>query len=231
MKAILFGATGMIGQGVLMECLADQEVESVLAVGRGPSNAKHPKVTDLIVADMFDCQSVAPSLGGYDACFFCLGVSSSGMSEADYTRVTYDLTMSVAALVLKANPKLTFCLISGAGADSTEKGSSMWARVKGKTENALLKLGFKAVYTFRPGVVQPMRGIKSRTGWYRALYSSIGWMLPVVKAVLPSSVTTTERVGLAMINAVKKGYSTPFLETRDINRLAGVQPGKIPLQL
>jgi uncharacterized protein YbjT (DUF2867 family) len=231
MKAILFGGTGMIGQGVLMECLADPEVESLLVVGRGPSGAKHPKVVDLVMPDMFDYSGVAETLAGYDACFFCLGVSSAGMSEADYTRVTYDLTMAAAQALLKANPKMTFCFISGASTDSTEKGSAMWARVKGRTENALLRLGFKAAYMFRPALIQPMKGIKSRTASYRAFYAGFGWLLPVVKAVLPSTITTTERLGVAMINAVKKGYATPILETRDINLLAGPQPGKIPLQL
>jgi uncharacterized protein YbjT (DUF2867 family) len=231
MKAILFGGTGMIGQGVLMEALADPDVESLLIVGRGPSGTVHPKVTDLVMPDMFDYSGVGASLSGYDACFFCLGVSSAGMSEGDYTRVTFDLTMAAANALLKANPGMTFCFISGASTDSTEKGSAMWARVKGKTENALLKLGFKAAYMFRPGLIQPMKGIKSRTASYRMFYAAFGWLLPVVKSVIPSTITTTERLGLAMINAVKKGYSTPILETRDINLLAGPQPGKIPLQL
>lgn len=231
MKAILFGASGMIGQGVLLECLADPEVEAVLAVGRSPSNANHPKVTDMVMPDLYDYSAVGDRLKGYDACFFCLGVSSAGMSEADYTKITYDLTMAAAAAVLKANPNLTFCFISGASTDSTEKGSAMWARVKGRAENALLKLGFKKAYMFRPGLIQPLKGIKSRTASYRAFYLAFGWLLPVVKAVLPSTITTTERVGLAMINAVRKGYATPILESRDINLLAGPMPGKIPLQL
>lgn len=231
MKAILFGGTGMIGQGVLMEALADPDVESLLVVGRGPSGTTHPKVTDLVMPDMFDYSGVGASLAGYDACFFCLGVSSAGMNEADYTRVTFDLTMAAANALLKVNPGMTFCFISGASTDSTEKGSAMWARVKGKTENALLKLGFKAAYMFRPGLIQPMKGIKSRTASYRIFYAAFGWLLPVVKSVIPSTITTTERLGLAMINAVKKGYSTPILETRDINLLAGPQQGKIPLQL
>ena len=231
MKAILFGGTGMIGQGVLMECLADPEVEQLLVVGRGPSGTKDPKVTDLVMPDMFDYSAVAASLAGYDACFYCLGVSSAGMNEADYTRVTYDLAMAVAQALYKANPKMTFCFISGASTDSTEKGGAMWARVKGKTENAILKIGFKAAYMFRPGLIQPLKGIKSRTAGYRAFYTAFGWLLPVVKTVLPSTITTTERLGIAMINAAKKGYSATILETRDINLLAGPQTGKIPLQL
>ncbi len=229
MKAILFGGTGMIGQGVLIECLADPDLESLLVVGRGPSGTKHPKVTDLVLPDMFNY--AGQPLSGYDACFFCLGVSSAGMSEPDYTKVTYELTLAAAQALLKANPKMTFCYISGASSDSTEKGRVMWARVKGKTENALLKLGFKSTYLFRPGLIQPLKGIKSRTASYRAFYAGFGWLLPVVKSVLPSTITTTERLGLAMINAAKKGYPTPILETRDINILAGPQEGKIPLQL
>ncbi len=231
MKAILFGGTGMIGRGVLLECLADAGVEKVLVVGRGPSGEKDPKVTDLVLADMFDYSGSAEALRGYDACFYCLGVSSAGMSEADYTRVTYDLTMAAAQALLKANPSITFCFISGAATDSTGQGRAMWARVKGKAENALLKLGFKAAYMFRPGLIQPMKGITSRTASYRAFYAAFGWLLPVVKSVLPSTITTTERLGLAMIAAARKGYATPILETRDINLLAGPQPGKIPLQL
>lgn len=227
----MFGATGMVGQGVLMECLADPEVVSILLVGRGPSGQSHPKVKDLILKDMFDYSSIGDAFTGFDACFFCLGVSSAGMSEADYTRVTYDLTMAAAQALVKQSPQVTFCFISGAGSDSTEKGRSMWARVKGRTENALLKAGFKAVYSFRPGLIQPMKGIKSRTPSYRAFYTAFGWLMPVMKAVAPSGVTDTQRLGLAMINAVKKGYATPMLESRDINLLAGPMPGKIPLQL
>lgn len=231
MKAILFGGTGMIGQGVLMECLADPDVEAVLSVGRGPTGSPNPKVKDLVLPDMYDYAAVGEQLRGYDACFFCLGRTSAGMNEAEYTRITYDLTIAAATALLKANPSLTFCFISGQSTDSTEKSSAMWARVKGRTENALLKLGFKAAYMFRPGLIQPMKGIKSRTASYRAFYTAFGWLLPVVKAVLPSTITTTERLGIAMINAVKKGYSTPILETRDINKLAGPVEGKIPLQL
>lgn len=227
----MFGATGMVGQGVLMECLADPDVEAMLLVGRGPSGVTNPKAADLVLSDMFDYSKLGDAFKGYDACFFCLGVSSAGMSEADYTRVTYDLAMAAAQALVKASPQLTFCFISGAGSDSTEKGRSMWARVKGRTENALLKLGFKAVYAFRPGLIQPMKGIRSRTPSYRAFYAALGWLMPVMKAVVPSGVTDTERLGQAMIKAVKQGYATPILESRDINLLAGPMPGKIPLQL
>ena len=220
MKAILFGGTGMIGRGVLLECLADPEVESVLLVGRRASGAKGEKLTELVHADLFDYSAVAERFAGYDACFFCLGVSSAGMNETDYTRVTYDLTLAAAQAVLKASPKLTFCFISGAGTDGTGQGRAMWGRVKGRTENALLRLGFEAAYMFRPGLIQPLKGIESRTPSYRAFYAAFGWLLPVVKAVLPNTITTTERLGLAMLNAAKQGYATTILETRDINLLA-----------
>lgn len=229
MKVILFGASGMIGQGVLMECQADPDVTSILSVARSPVGG--PKVTDLVLKDMHDYSGVADQLAGHDACFFCLGVSSAGMSEADYTKITYDLTVAAATAILKANPNLTFCFISGASTDSTEKGSAMWARVKGKAENALLRMGFKQAYMFRPGLIQPLKGIKSRTASYRYFYAAFGWLLPVVNATLPSTITTTERIGLAMLNAVKKGYASSILETRDINLLAGPNPAKIPLQL
>ncbi len=230
MKAILFGATGMVGQGVLLECLADPEMTTVLCVGRGPSGSKDPKVKDLVLPDLHDYSTAIPELAGYDACFFCLGVSSAGMNEADYTRITHDLTLMAAQAVLKASPGATFIYVSGQSTDSSEKGGAMWARVKGRTENDLLKLGFAKAYMFRPGLIQPMKGIKSRTPMYRYFYAGLGWMLPLVKSVLPSSITTTERLGLAMLNAVRKGYETPVLETRDINKLAGPME-KIPLQL
>ncbi len=230
MKAILFGATGMVGQGVLLECLADPEVTTVLCVGRGPSGSKEPKVKDLVLPDMHDYSTVGAELEGYDACFFCLGISSAGMNEADYTRITHDLTLSAAQAIHKASPDVTFCFISGQSTDSSEKGGAMWARVKGRTENDLLKMNFKKAYMFRPGLIQATKGIKSRTPMYRYFYAVFGWLFPLVKAVLPSSITTTERVGLAMINAVRKGYEKPVLETRDINKLAGPMD-KVPLQL
>lgn len=231
MKVLLFGASGMIGKGVLLECIADPDVTKVLAIGRSPSGAKDPKVEDLVLPDLHDYSAVRAKLEGYDACFFCLGVSSAGMNEADYTKITYDLTVAAAKAIHQASPNLVFCFVSGASTDSTEQKGAMWARVKGRAENAVLKMGFKQAYMFRPGLIQPLKGIQSRTPAYRYFYLAFGWLLPVLKQVLPSTITTTERIGLAMINAVKKGYAQPILETRDINLLAGPTEGKIPLQL
>ena len=220
MKAIVFGATGMLGQGVMMECLADPAVESVLAIGRAPSGFTGAKVRELLLKDLYDYASVESELQGYDACFFCLGITSAGMKEPEYHHITYDLTLAAAQAVLKANPAITFCFISGAGTDSSEKGGSMWARVKGKTENALLKLGFKGAYMFRPGYIQPMKGIKSRTPSYRVMYAVFGPLYPLMKLIAPGAMTTTEKVGRAMINVATRGYSKPILDPKDINALA-----------
>lgn len=221
MKVIVYGATGMIGQGVMMECIDSPDVESILAVGRGASGFTHAKVRDLVMKDLTDYASVKSELGGYDACFFCLGVSSAGMSEADYTHVTYDLTLAAAKVLRETSPGMTFIYISGASTDSTEKGGAMWARVKGKTENALLALGFPHAYMFRPGYIQPMRGIKSRTTSYRVMYAVMSPLYPVWKTVFPKIVTTTEKVGRAMIRVTKDGYAKPILEVTDINAVAG----------
>ncbi len=220
MKVIVFGATGMVGQGVLLECLADPAVESILSVGRSPSGLTHPKLVDLVHADLFDFASIEEKLRGYDACFFCLGVSSSGMAEADYHRVTYDLTMAAAQSLAKVNPALTFCYVSGTGTDSTERGRSMWARVKGKTENALLRLPFKAAFMFRPGYIQPLKGVKSKTGPIRVMYAILGPFYPLWKLLFPGSVTTSENLGKAMIRVAQRGYVRQSLENRDINALS-----------
>jgi uncharacterized protein YbjT (DUF2867 family) len=220
MKVILFGATGMVGQGVLRECLLDPGVESVLAVVRSASGETNPKLRELLHEDFQDFSSVAEELAGYDACFFCLGVSSAGMKEADYRRVTYDLTLAAARVLLAKNPGMTFIYVSGAGTDSSAKGRSMWARVKGETENALLALGFKAAYMFRPGYIQPMHGIKSKTRLYRAVYAVATPLYPVVKALAGGVVTTTEQVGRAMLAVARKGSEKVLLENRDINAIA-----------
>lgn len=217
MKVILFGATGMVGQGVLRECLLDPDVERVLAVGRGTTGQQHEKLRELAHGNFLSFTSIEGELAGYDACFFCLGVSSAGMSEADYHRVTYDVTMAAAQTLARLNPGMTFIYVSGAGTDSTERGRSMWARVKGKTENALLKLPFKAVYLFRPGYIQPMHGITSKTKLYRAIYAVMGPLYPVWKTLLPRYVTTTEKVGRAMIQVARHGHPARFLENQDIN--------------
>jgi uncharacterized protein YbjT (DUF2867 family) len=173
MKVVLFGASGMVGQGVLRECLLDPDVESVLSIGRSASGQLHPKLRELVHRDFLDYSAVESQLSGFDACFYCLGVSSVGMQEADYRRVTYDFTMAAAQVLAKLNPGMTFVYVSGMGTDSSERGRSMWARVKGQTENALLRLPFKAAYMFRPGAIAPLHGIQSKTRTVRWLYA--GW--------------------------------------------------------
>jgi uncharacterized protein YbjT (DUF2867 family) len=220
MNVVLFGATGMVGQGVLRECLLDSDVEKVLSIGRSETGQRHEKLHEIVRSDLMDLSAVAGELSGYDACFFCLGVSSAGMSEADYRRMTYNLTVAAARLLAERNPPMTFIYVSGTGTDSSERGSVMWARVKGATENALLKLPFKAAYMFRPGLIEPMHGARSRTPLYRISYVVLAPLLPLARALLPNTVTTTERVGRAMLNAAKRGASKPLLENRDINDLA-----------
>jgi len=219
MKVILFGATGMVGQGVLRECLLSPEVEQVLAVGRAETGQKHEKLRELLLKDFLDASSES-TLDGYDACFFCLGVSSAGMKEEDYQRVTYDLTLAAAQVLVRTNPRMTFIYVSGTGTDSTEKGRSMWARVKGRTENALAAMPFRAVYLFRPGFIQPMHGIVSKTRLYRGLYKVLSPLYPVLKAVAPKYVTNTEAVGLAMLATAELGAPKKVLENDDINELA-----------
>jgi uncharacterized protein YbjT (DUF2867 family) len=220
MRAIIFGATGMVGQGVVRACLASGEVESVRVVGRSASGVAHPKLHELVRPDLYDYSGVAGELTGYDACFFCLGVSAARMSEADYHHVTYDLTLAAARALLAVNPDMTFCYVSGAGTDSTEKGRTMWARVKGQTENALAALGFRRTYMFRPGYIQPLDGIRSKTASYRIIYAIMGPLYPVWKALFPSHVTTTEKVGVAMIRVALTGFDKRVLENRDINAVA-----------
>ncbi len=220
MRVLLFGATGMVGQGVLRECLLDPTVESVLAVGRRPTGVSHAKLRDLVREDLTDLASVEDQLVGFDAGFFCLGISSVGLGEADYRRVTYDLTVSVAARLARLDPGLTFVYVSGAGTDSTERGSSMWARVKGSTENALLRLPFKAAYMFRPGVIRPLHEIRSKTRGYRVLYAVLSPIVLLMAALAPNSLTTTEKVGRAMIHVVQRGAPSPYVGTREINALS-----------
>jgi uncharacterized protein YbjT (DUF2867 family) len=219
MNVLLFGATGMVGQGVLRECLLDPEVQSVLSIGRGTTGQQHAKLRELVHKDFLDFSALEAELSGLDACFFCLGVSSAGMTEEDYHRVTYDFTLAAARTLARLNPGMTFIYVSGSGTDSTERGRIMWARVKGKTENALLRLPFKAAYMFRPGVIQPLHGIKSKTKLYRALYAVTGPLFPVLKALFPKHVTTTEQVGRAMLKVAKQGAPKPVLETPAINSL------------
>jgi len=219
MNVLLFGATGMVGQGVLRECLLDPDVRSVLSIGRSTTGQQHEKLHEIVHEDFSDFSAIEPELSGFDACFFCLGVSSAGMTEEQYERVTYDFTMAAAQTLARLNPGMTFIYVSGAGTDSTERGSTMWARVKGKTENALLRLPFKAAYMFRPGVIQPLHGIKSKTKSYRVFYAVTRPLLPILKALFPRYVTTTEQVGRAMIKAARQGAPKPVLESQDINSL------------
>jgi uncharacterized protein YbjT (DUF2867 family) len=222
MNILLFGATGMVGQGVLRECLLDPGVESVLAIGRSATGQQHPKLRELVHQDLLDFSGIDSELAGFDACFFCLGVSSAGMTEEAYRRVTYDITMAVARALARVNPGLTFMYVSGMGTDSSERGRSMWARVKGEAENALLGLPFRAAYMFRPAVIVPLHGIRSKTKLYRIFYALTGPLLPLLNAWFPKYVTTTEQVGRAMIQVAKEGAPKPVLENSDINAvLAG----------
>jgi len=220
MNVVLFGATGMLGQGVLRECLLASDVNRVLTIGRSATGVQNAKLQDLVHADLWNYSAIEEQLRGFDACFFCLGVTSTGMSEADYTRVTYGITVAAAEMLCRLNPDMTFVFVSGAGADSTERGRIMWARVKGKTENAIFHLAFKASFAFRPGAVQPMHGERSRTAAYRVLYSLTKPLLPLLKRMWPNQILTTEQFGRAMLIVVRQGAPKRVLESADINALA-----------
>lgn len=224
MQVILFGATGMVGQGALRECLLDPGVEKVLAIVRRATGQRHEKLREIVHRDFLDFSGIESELAGYDVCLFALGVSSAGMSEPDYVRVTYDVTMAAASALLRRNPALTFVFVSGASTDGTEKGRVMWARVKGRTENALLGLPFKAAYMLRPAYIQPLHGIVSSTKLLRLMYAVVGPLYPVWKALFPDYVTTTEVLGRAMIAVARNGYSKRVLENRDINTVGAPQP-------
>jgi hypothetical protein len=213
-KAILTGATGMVGEGVLHECLLDSDVEDVLVVGRRSCGISHPKLKELIAPNFFDLSSIQDQLSGYNACFFCLGVSSVGMKEPEYHKLTYELTMNFANTLVPRNPGMIFCYISGKG--TNENGKMMWARVKGRTESDLMNLNFKKVYNFRPGVMTPTKGLKNTLSFYK--YA--GWLIPFVKLISPGTVSSLKEVGLAMINAVDKGYGKQILEVKDIIALS-----------
>jgi len=216
LKLILTGATGMVGEGVLHECLQHPDVEKVLIINRRASGITHPKLKEVIHADFFDLSNFEKELEGYDGCLFCLGVSSVGMSKDEYYRLTYTLTMNIAITLSKLTPGMVFCYISGASTDSSEKGRINWARVKGKTENDLMKLPFRKVYAFRPGVLKPTKGMKNTLGFYKWM----GWLIPIISIFSPNSVSSLKELGLAMINAVAKGYSRTILEVKDIKELA-----------
>ena len=221
-KVIVTGVTGMVGEGVLHECLLNPFVEEVLVVGRRSCGVVHSKMKELILTDLSDPGASEIQLTGYDACLFCAGVSSVGMKEPEYTRVTYDLTMNFARVLCRLNPGMTFCYISGAGTDSSEKGRMMWARVKGKTENDLAKLPFRAVYSFRPAFMRPTPGLKNTLSFYKY----IDWLYPVVHPVFPAYFGTLKALGQAMINCALSGYEKGVLEAKDIALAAEPRPGK-----
>ena len=219
MNILLFGATGMVGNGVLRECLHAKDVERVQTVGRTATGQQHANLVEVIHHDLWNYDAIEACLAGFHACFFCLGVSSAGKSEEQYKHMTYDLTLAAAATLSRLNPQMTFVYVSGAGTDSTERGRSMWARVKGRTENALRILPFKAVYLFRPGLIEPMHGAQSKTASYRRIYAVLKPLLPILRRVFPKSVLTTEMIGRAMLAVTRAGARKVVLEPADISAL------------
>ncbi|KXX72314.1 NAD-dependent epimerase/dehydratase family protein [Flammeovirga sp. SJP92] len=219
-KVIITGATGMVGKGVLLECLDSNDVEKVLIIVRETTGIKHPKLHEVIHKDFSDFSSVIPHMSGYNACYFCLGISSAGISNEKYHQVTYDLTLHFAEIALPLNPDMTFCYVSGAGTSTEENSSMNWANVKGKTENAILEMPFEKAFMFRPGFIQPEKGVSSKVPLYKMIYSFISPFFPVLDKLFPSSITTTSRLGKAMISVVKNGYSATHLENHDINKAA-----------
>jgi uncharacterized protein YbjT (DUF2867 family) len=216
MKVLILGATGMVGQGVMRECLLDAGVSRVVALGRHATGNAHAKVQEIVHADLFDLGPIERELTGLDACFYCLGATAAGKSEREYARINYDMTLAVAETLARLDPDMTFVYVSGQGTDSTERGRTMWARVKGRTENALLRLPFRAAYMLRPGIILPMHGIKSRTTLYRVFYTLMTPLYPALRALFPRAITTTEHLGRVMLRLARSGYSKPVLETTDI---------------
>ena len=225
MKVLIFGATGMVGQGVLLECLRDTDVELVVTLGRTATGVRDPKVREIVHRDFLNYSGMEESLAGFDACFFCLGVASSGMKEADYERVTYGFATSAAELLSRVNPGMTLIYVSGSGTDSTEHGRIMWARVKGKTENDLLRLPLNA-YAFRPGFIEPMDGIQSKTPIYRMFYNVLGPVLPLLHRGFPKRILSTREIGQAMLAVARHGYAKRILETKDMRRVVGPRAAK-----
>jgi uncharacterized protein YbjT (DUF2867 family) len=215
MRVLITGSTGMVGEGVLLECLKHSGVDQVLVINRKPGGVTHAKLREIIHSDFFDLKPIEQQLTGLNACFFCLGVSSVGMSKEEYRRLTYDLTLNVAQLLAKLNPVMTFCYVTGAGTDSSEQGSVAWARVKGATENALMRL-FKQAYMFRPGFMKATQGQKNVKSYYKL----IAWLYPIGRSLYPAGFCTLEEVGLAMIKTAIKGYPKQLLEVKDIVALA-----------
>jgi uncharacterized protein YbjT (DUF2867 family) len=219
MNLVIFGATGMVGAGALLEALDDARVTRVLAVVRRPTGMRHPKLEEVTHADFYDYSALQARWPEFDACLFSLGTTSVGKTEAAYRRITYDLTLAAARSMVAVNPRMVFCYVSGTGTDGTASGRVMWARVKGETENALLGLGFRGAYMFRPGYIQPLRGVHSGTQWYQAAYNAIGVLYPVLRRLLPGLVTNSVTLGRALLRVAADGYGKPVLEGRDINRV------------
>lgn len=219
-KVVVTGATGMIGKGVLLECLDHPQVEQVLSIGRRSLNLQHPKLKELMHKDFSEFESVANQLCGYDACYACMGVSAASMNEQEYKKMTYDYTLALAKQLHKLNPEMSFFYVSGQGTDSSEKGRSMWARVKGKTENDILKLGFKQALALRPGAIIPLRGIEPSSKLYRLLINNLTWLIKLIKWMAPNAVVNTTQIGLAMINATLFGSERGIVNPKDIIELA-----------
>jgi len=218
MKVVITGSSGMVGQGVLLECLVNSSITDVLVINRKPIASKHPKINEVLIDNFFKLDSIKQQLTGYDACYFCIGISGLGKDEAEYSKTTYNLTINFAKVFLEQNSKNVFCYVSGAGTDSTEKRRTMWARVKGKTENTLLKMPFKSAYMFRPGYIQPLKGVKSRTNWYSLIYKLLSPIYLILKH-FPSSATNTINIGKAMIKVVEGNYSNNILNNKEINEI------------
>jgi uncharacterized protein YbjT (DUF2867 family) len=227
MNVVLFGATGMVGQGILRECLLDPDVELTQTVGRTVTGIPHPRLREIAHTGLWQYEAIKADLSGFDACFFCLGVSARGLDEAEYKRITYGIAVAAADILCRLNPKMTFIYVSGAGTDSSEQGKIMWARVKGKTENALLGMPFAAAYMFRPGVIQPLDGIESKTKMYRNFYKLANPILPLLRSAFPNHVLTTKQIGQAMLNVARRGYPKRILESKDI-RAAALDGSAVP---
>ncbi len=220
MKVIITGATGMVGKGVMLECLDHDRITEVLSISRRSLGMTHPKLNELLHQDFSEFESVRDTLKGYDACYACMGVSAAGMKEEEYTKLTYDFTLALAKVLVKLNPDMTFTYVSGQGTDSSEKGRSMWARVKGKTENDLLKLGFKQAFMFRPGMIIPKRGVSPSSKLYRLIINNMTWLLKLIKALAPKSVVNSAEIGQAMIHATIQGYDKTIIAPIDILKLS-----------
>lgn len=220
MRVLVTGATGMVGKGVLLECLENENVTSAVTIGRRKTGLDHPKLSEIEHPDFLDFTAVSDSLKDIDACYHCMGVSAAGMSDEDYTRMTYDFSMSLARTLYEHNPDITMIYVSGQGTDSKETSRQSWARIKGKTENDLLKMGFKQAFMFRPGGIIPTKGIQPSSQLYRRLIFWLGWMLRLMKLIAPNSIVNSDQIGRAMINVTQKGYEKQIIDPKDIIALA-----------